>query len=76
MKPLVNYCRWHGARLRLRGRDPEAVWGHLVFQTKDGQEEEWEFRFHLADSLLTMQSRDGEKQILLDEMGVPLNDDK
>lgn len=72
MKPLVYYCRWQGARLRLRGRDESAVWGELVFTAENGEEESQEFRFILRTSELTLQQREGERSILLDDMGVPL----
>ncbi len=72
MKPLVYYCRWQGARLRLRGRDESAVWGELVFTAENGEEESQEFRFTLRTSELTLQQREGERSILLDDMGVSL----
>ena len=46
MGPLVYYCRWQGAKLRLRGRDEGAVWGLLI--TRQGDAEVTEpFRFGL-----------------------------
>jgi hypothetical protein len=72
MKPLVYYCRWQGAALRLRGRDETAVWGQLVFTAEDGEEETQKFRFNLVKSELTLQQGDEKLIILLDEMGVPL----
>ena len=72
MKPLVNYCRWQGARLRLRGRDDSAVWGQLVFIGENGQEEARAFHFDLQSSRLTISEEDGENLIVLDEMGVPI----
>jgi hypothetical protein len=69
MKPLVYYCRWQGASLRLRGRDETAVWGHLVYNTNSAQESMQEFRFDLQSWQLTLQEPDGEKIIQLDEMG-------
>jgi hypothetical protein len=72
MKPLVYYCRWQGARLRLRGRDESAVWGELVFTAENGEEESQEFRFIFRTSELTLKQSDGERSIILDEMGVPL----
>jgi hypothetical protein len=69
MKPLVYYCRWQGASLRLRGRDETAVWGHLVFTDKAGQETLQSFRYELATWRLTLQLAEGEHTLLLDEMG-------
>ena len=68
MKPLVYYCRWQGASLRLRGRDETAVWGQLVF-TEDGQERVQPFHFNLKNWQITFTEPDGEKTIQLDEMG-------
>ncbi|HID54235.1 MAG TPA: hypothetical protein EYP41_19625 [Anaerolineae bacterium] len=70
MKPLVNYCRWHDASLRLRGRDDTAVWGQLVYRDKDGSETTQNFRYRLKTRQLTLEEVDGEKVILLDEIGV------
>jgi hypothetical protein len=72
MKSLVYYCRWQGALLRLRGRDESAVWGELVFTAENGEEESQEFRFILRTSELLLQQSEGERSIMLDEMGVPL----
>ncbi len=69
MKPLVYYCRWQGASLRLRGRDKTAVWGHLVYEANDEQASIQEFRFDLQSRTLTLQEPEGEKTIQLDEMG-------
>lgn len=69
MKPLVYYCRWHGATLRLRGRGETAVWGQLVFIT-DEEESTQNFRFDLQTWQLTLEDGDATKQIQLDEMGV------
>jgi hypothetical protein len=70
MKPLVNYCRWHAARLRLRGRDETAVWGELVTTDAEGVEVAQAFHFSLSSAALTLQVPDGEQVLLLDEMGV------
>ena len=72
MKPLVNYCRWQGATLRLRGRDESAVWGQLVFLSENGEEAPQNFRFNLRTSQLSLSQKEGESLISLDEMGVPL----
>ena len=69
MKPLVYYCRWQNASLRLRGRDETAVWGHLVYKANTKQESMQEFRFDLKSWQLTLPEADGEKIIQLDEMG-------
>ena len=70
MKPLVYYCRWHEASLRLRGRDETAVWGHLVYKANTDDEWQQEFRFELKTWRLSLQTKDGEETIQLDEMGV------
>lgn len=70
MKPLVNYCRWQRARLRLRGRDEKAVWGQLVFGAGSAEESVTEFRYELAGRRLTLQEPEGTRTELLDEMGV------
>jgi hypothetical protein len=70
MKPLVNYCRWQGAKLRLRGRDDPAVWGQLVFSDKDGEETTQDFHFNLQTWQLTLESLDDNIALQLDEMGV------
>lgn len=68
MKPLVYYCRWQGASLRLRGRDDTAVWGQLVF-TENGQERTQPFHYNLKTWQLIVND---EKPIQLDEMGTIL----
>lgn len=74
MRPLVYYCRWQGASLRLRGRSETAVWGQLVFVRDDGTEETQEFHFELQTAEITLQTPEGERTLALDEMGVPLDD--
>lgn len=69
MKPLVYYCRWQEASLRLRGRDDTAVWGHLVYKADTDQEQLQGFRFELKTWRLTLQTSGGERTIQLDEMG-------
>lgn len=69
MGPLVYYCRWQRAKLRLRGRDETAVWGHLVFH-ENNQERTQFFRYQLAEQLLTITKATGEETIQLDKMGV------
>ncbi|MCA9995045.1 MAG: hypothetical protein KDE56_04820 [Anaerolineales bacterium] len=72
MGPLVYYCRWQGAKLRLRGRDETAVWGHLVFQ-ENNQERTQFFRYQLAEQTLTLNTDTGEQTIQLDKMGVAVS---
>lgn len=74
MKPLVYYCRWQGASLRLRGRDESAVWGQLVFVDENGEEELQDFHFNLQTSQLTLQQSTGDLSLVLDNMGVPLQE--
>ncbi|HEX6383512.1 MAG TPA: hypothetical protein VF177_02475 [Anaerolineae bacterium] len=73
MKPLVYYCRWHDASLRLRGRDKTAVWGQLVYKKTGDAEETQNFRFNLKTWELTLEEEGEERVIQLDEMGVELN---
>ena len=70
MKPLVYYCRWQGASLRLRGRDETAVWGEMVTTDADGTEQTQAFHFVLGSAALTLPGPQGERVLLLDEMGV------
>ena len=69
MKPLVYYCRWQGARLRLRGRSDTAVWGQLIFQ-EEGQETAQNFRCELQVRKLILETDGRERVVQLDEMGV------
>ncbi len=71
MKPLVYYCRWQKATLRLRGRDKTAVWGQLVQKTAEGEEEASDFRYLLDSSELFVNDGQGERHYRLDEKGVP-----
>ncbi len=70
MKPLVYYCRWQGAVLRLRGREETAVWGHFVYPQPDGDELAQEFHFDLQTRQLTLKKETGNEMLQLDEMGV------
>lgn len=72
MRPLVYYCRWQGATLRLRGRDETAVWGQLVFTNADSTELTQNFRFQLETKQLTLLQSDHEQVVQLDEMGTIL----
>lgn len=67
MKPLVYWCRWHDARLRLRGRDDSAVWGELAFP-----EETKIFHFDLKQWVLSIGKEPNVRAIQLDEMGVEI----
>lgn len=69
MKPLVYYCRWQGASLRLRGRDETAVWGHLIYKADTPEESAQAFRFELKTWQLTLQKPEGDAVLQLDEMG-------
>lgn len=69
MKPLVLWCRWHDATLRLHGRDDSAVWGELAFP----QETE-SFHFDLQSRLLTTGEGDGQQERKLDEMGIEIEE--
>jgi hypothetical protein len=72
MGPLVYYCRWQGAKLRLRGRDESAVWGLLI--TRQGDAEVTEpFRFDLLSWELWL-GADGGRRLRLDELGVAVDE--
>ena len=66
MKPLVYWCRWHEAKLKLQGRSATAVWGYLEFG--DGRHEP--FQFDLQNWRLTLNPDSDARTIQLDEMGV------
>ncbi|MCL4803128.1 MAG: hypothetical protein KJ046_02380 [Anaerolineae bacterium] len=69
MGPLVYYCRWQGAKLRLRGRDDRFVWGQLVFS--EGEKERIEpFRFDGFTFELTIGEEPDQRRLRLDDMGV------
>ncbi|PID85369.1 MAG: hypothetical protein CSB13_08595 [Chloroflexi bacterium] len=70
MKPLVYYCRWQGARLKLRGRDETAVFGQLAFNDEAGSERLQAFHYNLKTRQLTLKNEAGAEIIQLDEMGV------
>lgn len=65
MKSLVLWCRWHNARLRLHGRDDEAVWGELALADRTEH-----FRYELDARRLTIGEGEGRRELQLDEMGV------
>lgn len=70
MQPLVYYCRWQSAKLRLRGRDASSVWGELVFAAGTPDEHTQTFRYDLAGRALTLETAEGPQRLRLDEMGV------
>ncbi|MEM7332225.1 MAG: hypothetical protein AAF490_09045 [Chloroflexota bacterium] len=70
MKPLVYYCRWQGASLRLRGRDETAVWGHLVTLDNENNESLQAFRYNLKTREITLIDGAENRVHLLDEKGV------
>jgi hypothetical protein len=72
MKPLVYYCRWQRASLRLRGRDATAVWGQLVQTTPEGIEKTNDFRYLLESSEIFVDNGEGEVYHRLDGKGIPL----
>ncbi len=65
MKGLVYWCRWHDARLRLQGRESEAVWGELVFP-----DETVRFRYLLQEGVLTIDEGRRAGRRRLDDRGV------
>ena len=65
MKPLVLWCRWHEAKLRLQGRSTRSVWGELAFAAGAAP-----FHFDLEARRLTYGAGDEERTVLLDDMGV------
>jgi hypothetical protein len=69
MGPLVYYCRWHGVKLRLHGRDERFVWGQLVTQDA-GSESAESFRFDLKSWELLLGEGEDQTRLQLDELGV------
>ncbi|MEZ4518358.1 MAG: hypothetical protein R3C44_16570 [Chloroflexota bacterium] len=70
MQPLVYYCRWNEAKLRLRGRDEVSVWGELVYEAGSPQEWTQRFRYDLHRRELMRETETGQIIELLDDMGV------
>lgn len=70
MQPLVYFCRWHNAKLRLHGRDATAVWGELAYEVGTPEERTESFRYDLKQRVITLQTAEGEQRHVLDEMGV------
>jgi hypothetical protein len=69
MGPLVYYCRWRGAKLRLLGRNEQSVWGQLVIHDEAGENQE-SFRFNLKTWELELGEADSLERLQLDELGV------
>lgn len=69
MGPLVYYCRWRGAKLRLHGRDGHSVWGELVIAGDNDARSE-SFRFDLQTWKLTLSDGEDQQRLQLDELGV------
>lgn len=65
MRPLVYWCRWNEARLRLHGRTADEVWGELAFKSETKP-----FRFNLKSWQLELGAGETARRIQLDEMGV------
>ena len=71
MGPLVYYCRWREAKLRLRGREEPFVWGELAFSHTASESAHTEpFRFNTVTGELFLQRADGWARLQLDELGV------
>jgi hypothetical protein len=68
MKPLVLWCRWHDAKLRLRGRNDASVWGEIAFPDRTEK-----FTFELDAWKLTLGEGEESRELQLDEMGVELD---
>ncbi len=67
MKPLVLWCRWNDAKLRLHGRSESELWGEIVFPDKLER-----FRFDIATAKLRLGKESPWRYIMLDEMGVDI----
>lgn len=68
MRPLVYYCRWHDATLRIMGRTETAVIGELAYDSDEKEDDL--FHFDLRYWLLTLgQTEPSEDAIKLDEKG-------
>lgn len=73
MKPLVYYCRWQSAALRLRGRDETAVWGQFVYTDDNQNETTKTFKFYLKSRELILKDGEEETKLQLDDMGVAVS---
>jgi hypothetical protein len=67
MKPLVLWCRWNNARLRLHGRNETEVWGEIVLP--DSLEQ---FRYNIAAAELRLGKENPWRYIKLDDMGIDI----
>lgn len=67
MKPLVLWCRWNDARLRLHGRSESELWGEIIFSDRLER-----FRFDIAAAELRLGKENPWRYIMLDEMGVEI----
>ncbi len=65
-KPLVNWCRWNSASLRLAGHDEQAVWGELAYANDQAEP----FRFNMHTWQLTRTTTTGDVTETLDETGI------
>lgn len=65
-KPLVLWCRWHNASLRLRGKDETNLFGELAFD--DGDVEPFTFNMYTWTLTRTSDGREIREQV--DEMGI------
>lgn len=70
MGPLVYYCRWREAKLRLRGRAEPFVWGELAFNDPDNGDHTEQFQFDTVTLELFVQRADGWARLQLDVLGV------
>lgn len=71
MGPLVYYCRWREAKLRLRGREGPLVWGELALRDAEDESDPTQpFRFNTVTGELFLQREDGWARLQLDELGV------
>lgn len=73
MKPLVYYCRWHTAKLRIRDRDSHSMWGDLVLLEEDNRLVP--FHYDLVTWVLILEEDGVQKQMKLDAMGVTVATD-
>lgn len=69
-KPLVYWCRWHSASLRLAGKDDDCVWGEFGYN--DGEADR--FHFNLETWKLRRWVDGVETEVQLDDMGVERDD--